>query len=73
MSHHIQESSGIVNEKEPTKVFEDNSACVAQLKEDYIKSDRTKHISPKIFSYIWELEKNKKVDIKYVRSFDNPG
>ena len=25
MSHHIQESGGIVNEKEPTKVFEDNS------------------------------------------------
>ena len=72
MSHHIQESSGIVNEKEPTKIFEDNSACVAQLKEGYIKSDRTKHIPPRFFSYIRELEKNKEVDIEYVRSCDNP-
>ena len=72
MSHHIQESSGIVNEKEPTKIFEDNSACVAQLKESYIKSDRTKHIPPRFFSYIRKLEKNEEMDIEYVRSCDNP-
>ena len=72
MSQHIQESSGIVNEKEPTKIFEDNSACVAQLKEGYIKSDRTKHITPRFFSYIRELEKNKELDIEYVRPCDNP-
>ena len=35
MSQHIQEASGIVNDKEPTKIFEDNSTCVAQLKESY--------------------------------------
>ena len=68
MSRHIQEASGIVNKKEPTKVFEDNLACVAQLKEGYIKSDRTKHIPPRFFSYIRELEKNKEVDIEYIRS-----
>ena len=61
----------IVNEKKPTKIFEDNSACVAQLKECYIKSDRTMHILPRFFSYIRELEKNKEVDIEYVRSCDN--
>ena len=72
MSHHIRVSSGIVNKKEPTKIFEDNSACVAQLKEGYIKSDRTKHISPRFFCYIRELEKNEEVDIEYVRSCDNP-
>ena len=72
MSHHIQESNRIVNEKKPTKIFEDNSACVAQLIEGYIKSDRTKHIPPRFFSYIRELEKNKEVDIKYIRSCDNP-
>ena len=54
------------------KVFEDNLACVAQLKEAYIKSDRTKHIPPNFFSYIRELEKNKEVDIEYVRSCENP-
>ena len=59
MSHHIQESNRIINKKKPTKIFEDNSACVAQLKEGYIKSDRTKHIPTRFFSYIRELEKNK--------------
>ena len=71
VSHHIQESSGIVNKKEPTKIFEDNLACVAQLKEGYIKSDKKKHFSPRFFSYVRELEKNKEVDIEYVRSCDN--
>ena len=72
MSHHIQEANEVVNKKEPTKVFEENSACVAQLKEGYIKSDRTKHIPPRFFSYIRELKKNKEVDIEYVQSCDNP-
>ncbi|CAA7034448.1 unnamed protein product [Microthlaspi erraticum] len=71
MTHHIQESSGIVTEKEPTKIFEDNSACVTQLKEGYIKSDRTKHIPPRFFSYTQELQKNQEVDIEYIRSSDN--
>ena len=35
--------------KTPTIVYEDNAACVAQLKGGYIKGDRTKHISPKFF------------------------
>ena len=72
MSHHIQETNGIEIKKEPTKVFEDNSACVTQLKENYIKSDRTKHIPPRFFPYIRELEKNKEMDIEYVQSCDNP-
>ena len=72
MSQHIQESIGIVNEKEPTKFFGDNSACVAQFKEGYIKNDRTKYIPPRLFSYIRELEKNKEVDIEYVRACENP-
>ena len=62
----------IVNENEPTKFFEDNSACVAQLKEGYLKSDRTKHISPWFYSYIRKFEKNKEVDIEYIRSCKNP-
>ena len=32
-----------------TVIFEDNVACVAQVKERYIKGDKTKHISLKIF------------------------
>ncbi|CAA7051169.1 unnamed protein product [Microthlaspi erraticum] len=64
---HIQEASGVSTKKEPTIIYEDNSACVTQLKEGYIKSDRTKHIPPRFFSYTQELEKNQEVDIQYVR------
>ncbi|CAA7018850.1 unnamed protein product [Microthlaspi erraticum] len=60
---HIQEASGVSTKKEPTTIYEDNSACVTQLKEGYIKSDRTKHIPPRFFSYTQELEKNQEVDI----------
>ena len=56
---------------EPTVLYEDNAACVAQTKEGYNKSDRTKHIPPKFFSYTQELEKNKETEVKYVRSCDN--
>ena len=39
----------------PTEIFEDNAACITQVRERYIKRDRTKHISPKFF-YIHELQ-----------------
>jgi hypothetical protein len=31
-------------------IYKDNTACIAQIKEGYIKGDGTKHISPKFFS-----------------------
>ena len=33
----------------PTTIYEDNAACIEQIKEGYIKGDRTKHISPNFF------------------------
>lgn len=49
--HHIQMSCGMKTIIErPTTIYEDNAACIAQIKEGYIKSDRVKHISPKFFS-----------------------
>jgi len=71
MTNHIQEASGLVIKREPTRIYEDNAACVDQIKEGYIKSDRTKHISPRFFSYTQELEKNKEVEVQYIRSSDN--
>ncbi|KAG7549820.1 Reverse transcriptase RNA-dependent DNA polymerase [Arabidopsis thaliana x Arabidopsis arenosa] len=71
MTNHIQEASGLVIKREPTRLYEDNAACVAQIEEGYIKSDRTKHIPPRFFSYTQELEKNKEVDVQYIRSSDN--
>ncbi|CAA7013547.1 unnamed protein product [Microthlaspi erraticum] len=68
---HIQEASGVSTKKEPTTIYEVNSACVTQLKEGYINSDMTKHIPPRYFSYTQESEKNQEVDIQYARSSDN--
>ena len=41
------------------------------MKKGFIKSDRSKHIPPKFFSFSQELEKDKKIDIQYIRSSDN--
>ena len=71
MIHHIQESCGLSSVKDkPTILFEDNVACIAQIKGGYIKGDRTKHISPKFF-YTHELLKNGEIDVQQIRSSDN--
>ena len=71
MIHDIQESCGLSSVKDkPTILFEDNAACIAQIKGGYIKGDRTKHISPKFF-YTHELQKNGEIDVQQIRSSDN--
>ena len=46
MIQHIQESCRLSSIKgDPTILFEDNVACIAQIIGGYIKGDRTKHIS----------------------------
>ena len=71
MIHHIQESCGLSSVKDkPTILFEDNVACIAQIKGGYIKGDRTKHISPKFF-YTHEFQKNGEIDVQQIRSNDN--
>jgi hypothetical protein len=46
---HIQTSCGMGALKSPTIIYEDNAACVAQMQIRYIKTNYTKHISPKLF------------------------
>ena len=61
MIQHIRESCGLSSIKNnPTVLYEDNVACIAQIKGGYIKGDRTKHISPKLF-YTLELQKDGEV------------
>ena len=67
---HIKESCGLPSIKDSTTLFEDNAACIAQLKGGYIKGDRTKHISPKFF-YTHELQKNGEINVQQIRSSDN--
>jgi hypothetical protein len=52
---HIREKCGLsIIKDSPTILYEDNAACITQIRGGYIKGDRTKHISPKFF-YTHEL------------------
>ena len=71
MIQHIRESCGLSSIKNnPIAVYEDNAACIEQIKGGYIKGDRTKHISPKFF-YTHELQKDGEIDVQQIRSNDN--
>jgi hypothetical protein len=60
---HIQEKCGLSTIKDsPTILYEDNAACITQIRGGYIKGDRTKHISPKFF-YTHELQKSGDIDV----------
>nr|GEU90436.1 retrovirus-related Pol polyprotein from transposon TNT 1-94 [Tanacetum cinerariifolium] len=54
-----------------TIIHEDNAACVAQMKEGYIKSDMMKHIPPRYFAYTQDLIKDNQIEMKYVQSSNN--
>ncbi|XP_021769893.1 uncharacterized protein LOC110734155 [Chenopodium quinoa] len=67
----IKDVCGLSSWKEaPTTLYEDNAACISQLKEGYIKGDRTKHISPKYF-LAHDLQKNGDINVLQIRSSEN--
>ena len=71
MIQHIRDSSGLSPiSNTTTSLYEDNTVCIAQLKGGYIKADRTKHISPKLF-HMHELQNNGEIDIQQIKSSDN--
>ncbi|KAJ0623327.1 putative RNA-directed DNA polymerase [Helianthus annuus] len=71
MINYIQEACGFEQiKKEPTIIYEDNASCIAQIRESYIKGDRTKHISPKFFS-TYDLQKEGEIDIRQIKSSEN--
>ena len=71
MTHHIQEMCGFSLKKNiSTTMYEDNAACIGQLKGGYIKEDRTKHISPKFF-FTHDLQQNGEIEVQQFRSSDN--
>ena len=68
---HINETCGLSFIKEcPTVIYEDNTACITQVKGRYIKGDRTKHTTLKLF-FTRELQKKGDIDVHQVRSSDN--
>ena len=54
----------------PTIIYEDNVGCVAQVRGGYIKGDRTKHNSSKIF-YTHEVQESRQIDVKQIQSINN--
>ena len=71
ISHYIRKNCGFSSNKEIlTVLFENNAACIVQLKGGYIKGDRTKHISPKFF-FTHDLQKNGEIDVQQIRSSEN--
>ncbi|XP_048623928.1 uncharacterized protein LOC125592645 [Brassica napus] len=71
MTNHIRVDCGMTEGRDaPTIMYEDKEACIAQLKDGYIKGDRTKHILPKFF-FTHELQKAGEVQVVKMRSSDN--
>ena len=54
----------------PTKIYEDNAACIEQLKKGYIKGDNTKHIAPKFF-FSHQQQEHQKIEVTQIHSQDN--
>ena len=71
MNKIILEQCGLAQDNKSTIIFKDNVACVAQVGEGFIKSDRVKHISPQIFGFIQELIQGKQIEVKKVESAHN--
>ncbi|XP_069154591.1 uncharacterized protein [Solanum lycopersicum] len=59
-----------VQTKIPKTLYEDNAACIAQLNGEYIKGDRTNHISPKFF-FTHDLQQHGEVYVQQIRPSDN--
>ena len=64
MIQHKQETCGLPSiRSNATVLYEDNAACIAQIKGGFIKGDRTKYISSKFF-YTHELQKKGEIDVQ---------
>jgi hypothetical protein len=70
MIYHIQLSCVFGAIKVPTIIYEDNAACIIQIETCYIKSNISKHISPKLF-YPHELQHKGEINILKTKSYDN--
>jgi hypothetical protein len=70
MIDHIQKSCELNAIESPTIIYKDNATCVAQMQTGYIKTNYTKHISPKLF-YPHELQKSGEISILRIKSCDN--
>jgi hypothetical protein len=68
--NHIQVSCGIEPIGSLIVIYEDNATCIAHMQSGYVKSNVTKHITPKLF-YPHELQVNGEISILQTKSCDN--
>ena len=61
----LQYIEGILN-----IIYKEYEACIKQIREGFIKEDKTKHIAPKFF-FTHELQKNNEIEGKQVYSSNN--
>ena len=60
---HIRETCDLSYGKViPTIQYEDSAACISQLRDGYVKEDRTKHTSQNFF-FIQDLRRNDDINI----------
>ena len=71
MERIINQQCKIQEEVKPTTIFKDNATCIRQMSSGFIKVDRTKHISPHIFSFTQDLIDKGQLEIKKVESEHN--
>ncbi|KAM3000766.1 hypothetical protein FF2_037135 [Malus domestica] len=65
---HIRSIIGLTSVVDlPTTIFEDNAACIEQLKNRYIKGDNTQHIAPMFF---YSHQQHQNIEVKKIRSQD---
>ncbi|KAM2864490.1 hypothetical protein FF1_023138 [Malus domestica] len=63
---HIRSTSCLTSVVDiPTMIFEDNAACIEQLKKGYIKGDNTKHIASKFF-YSHQQKQHQNIEVKQI-------
>ncbi|PRQ16575.1 putative RNA-directed DNA polymerase [Rosa chinensis] len=68
---HIRGTCGLKSTiDKPTCIYEDNAACIEQMKLGFIKGDNTKHISPKFF-YNQQQQALLNIEVNQIRSEDN--
>ncbi|KAL4554227.1 hypothetical protein LXL04_039658 [Taraxacum kok-saghyz] len=67
----LVKNSGLTcNRDVPTILYENSMACITQMKDEFIKVDKTNHISPKFF-FTHDLRKKCDINIQKIQSCNN--
>lgn len=67
--NHIRSSTGKSKITAPTTIYEDNKACIDQIANGIMKTERTKHIDPKFF--FTQEQHGKNIQVEWIKSQDN--